>query len=139
MKLSARNHIETTITSIKEGLVNAEIDMELKGGQKLASIITLSSAERLGLEVGKTVYAVVKASNVLIGDFSGQISARNMITCKVSGIKKGKVNAEISLNAGEESLVSVITLESSENLGLEQGKSVYAVIKASDVIIGVSE
>ena len=139
MKLSARNHLETTITSITEGLVNAEIDLEMKGGQKLASIITLASTQRLGLKVGQTAYAIVKASNVMIGDFTGKISARNTIPCQVSAVTKGKVSAEITLDAGGETLVSVITLQSCDNLGLEAGKEVYAVVKASEVIVGVPE
>ena len=137
MELSARNYIETTVTAIKEGLVNAEIHLELKGGRKLASIITVSSAHRLGLKEGKTVYAVIKASNVIVGDFTGQLSARNVIPCKVVSIKKGKVSAEVSLNAGGQTLVSIITLDSCENMELTRGSKIAAIVKATDVIIAV--
>ena len=48
------------------GAVNMEITVELPGGAEVVSIITKASAERLHLQTGKEVYAVVKASDVMI-------------------------------------------------------------------------
>ena len=47
--------------------MNSEIVVELPGGQEIVSIITKASAENLGLEPGKEVYAVVKATSVMVG------------------------------------------------------------------------
>jgi molybdopterin-binding protein len=66
MKLSARNLLKGKVTKITLGAVNAEVEIELAGGQKVVSIITINSVKRLGLEVGKEAYAMVKASNVMI-------------------------------------------------------------------------
>ena len=66
MEISARNVLKGTVKAVNHGAVNSEIVVELAGGEEIVSIITKSSAERLGLEVGKSVYAVVKASNVMI-------------------------------------------------------------------------
>ena len=66
MKISARNVLKGTVKGIVHGPVNSEITLELAGGVEMVSIITKSSAERLVLEKGKEVYAVVKASNVMI-------------------------------------------------------------------------
>ena len=66
MKISARNMLKGKIKEIKEGAVNNEIDVELPGGATVVSVITKESAARLGLTVGKEVYAVIKASNVMI-------------------------------------------------------------------------
>jgi molybdopterin-binding protein len=66
MKISARNVLKGTVKSIIHGAVNSEITVELDGGVEMVSIITKASAERLGLAEGKGVYAVVKASNVMI-------------------------------------------------------------------------
>jgi len=66
MKISARNMLKGKIKSIKPGVVNTEVLVELPGGGTIASIITKESAEGLSLKVGKEVYAVVKASNVMI-------------------------------------------------------------------------
>jgi molybdopterin-binding protein len=67
MKLSARNILKGTITRITQGAVNSEIVIELPGGMEIVSIITKSSVKSLGLKRGKEVYAVIKASNVMIG------------------------------------------------------------------------
>ncbi len=66
MKLSARNLIKGKVANITMGAVNAEIELELSDGQKIVSIITINSAKRLGLEVGKEAYAMIKASSVMI-------------------------------------------------------------------------
>jgi molybdopterin-binding protein len=55
-----------TVKEIKQGAVNAEVIIELAGGEEIASIITIQSAQNLGLAAGKEVYAVVKASNVMV-------------------------------------------------------------------------
>jgi molybdopterin-binding protein len=67
MKLSARNMLKGRVKKINHGAVNSEVIIELPGGIELVSIITKSSAENLGLANGKDVYAVIKASNVMIG------------------------------------------------------------------------
>ncbi len=66
MQLSARNMLQGKVKRVTPGAVNSEIIVELTGGAEVVSIITKSSAERLGLAVGKEVYAVIKASNVMI-------------------------------------------------------------------------
>jgi molybdopterin-binding protein len=67
MKLSARNTLRGTIKSIEIGAVNVDVVVEIAPGLEISSIITKRSCESLGLEVGKEAYAVVKASNVMIG------------------------------------------------------------------------
>ena len=66
MKISARNVLRGKVKSVQPGAVNSEVTIELPGGQVITSIITKSSAESLGLAPGKEVYAVIKASNVMI-------------------------------------------------------------------------
>ncbi len=67
MKLSARNVLKGKVKAVNHGAVNSEIDIELPGGGEVVSIITKRSAESLGLSVGKEVYAVIKATSVMIG------------------------------------------------------------------------
>lgn len=66
MKISARNVLKGRIQRLTAGAVNTEVVVELEGGAQVVSIITKSSAENLGLEEGKEVYAVIKASDVMI-------------------------------------------------------------------------
>ena len=67
MEISARNLLKGRITHVQIGDVNAEIELELAENLKIVSIITKTSAERLDLSEGKEVFAVIKASDVMIG------------------------------------------------------------------------
>ena len=67
MKISARNALKGRIKQIEQGAVNTEVTIELPGGLEVVSIITKKSAANLGLVKGKEVYAVIKASSVMIG------------------------------------------------------------------------
>jgi molybdopterin-binding protein len=64
--ISARNVLKGKVKRVKPGAVNTEVLVELPGGAEIVSIITKDSADRLGLVAGKEVYAVIKASNVMI-------------------------------------------------------------------------
>lgn len=66
MKISARNVLKGKVRKLVDGAVNSEVTIELPGGNEIVSIITKSSAKSLALKKGKEVYAVVKASNVMI-------------------------------------------------------------------------
>ena len=66
MKISARNVLKGKVSRLIHGAVNTEVIIELPGKIEVVSIITKSSAKKLGLKRGKEVYAVIKASNVMI-------------------------------------------------------------------------
>ena len=66
MKISARNLLKGTVKNVTHGAVNSEVVVELPGGIEVVSVITKTSAESLGLAKGKDVYAVIKATNVMI-------------------------------------------------------------------------
>jgi molybdopterin-binding protein len=66
MKISARNVLKGKVKQLTEGAVNTEVVVELAGGEEVVSIITKGSAESLGLAVGKEIFAIIKASSVMI-------------------------------------------------------------------------
>lgn len=67
-----------------------------------------------------------------------KLSARNVLKGKVINITPGAVNTEVVIElAGGAKIVSIITKESAENLGLAVGKAAYAVVKASSVMVAV--
>ena len=66
MQLSPRNVIEGTVKQVVHGAVNSEVTLEIAGGHEIVSIITKSSAQRLGLAELKKAYALIKASNVML-------------------------------------------------------------------------
>ena len=67
MKLSARNVLKGKVKKVTTGAVNSEVVIELPGGAEIVSMITKTSADSLGVAAGKQVYAIIKASNVVIG------------------------------------------------------------------------
>jgi len=67
MKVSARNVLRGKIKEVKPGAVSTEVVLELTEKTEVVSVITKESAERLQLAKGKDVYALIKASNVMIG------------------------------------------------------------------------
>lgn len=67
MKISARNTLKGTVKRLTHGAVNSEVVIELPGGTELVAIITKESAQSLGLAEGNEAYAVIKASNVMVG------------------------------------------------------------------------
>lgn len=66
MKLSARNVLRGTVKKIITGAVNSEVVIVTVGGEEIVSIITRESVESLELVEGREVYAVIKASNVMV-------------------------------------------------------------------------
>jgi molybdopterin-binding protein len=67
VKLSARNVLKGKVKSITLGAVNSEIVIQLPDGLEIVSVITKASTENLGLKEGKEVYAIIKATNVILG------------------------------------------------------------------------
>jgi len=67
-----------------------------------------------------------------------QLSARNQLPGTIVRIKKGVVTAEVIVRiAGGHEIASVITMSSVKSLGLKRGSRVTAVVKATEVMIGV--
>ena len=66
MKISARNVLQGKVKQIKTGVVNTEVIVKTDNGTEIVSVITKESAENLKLAKGKKVYAVIKASSVMI-------------------------------------------------------------------------
>ncbi|MBR0567738.1 TOBE domain-containing protein [Azoarcus sp. L1K30] len=140
MKVSARNIFKGPITALQSGAVNAEVSVAIGGGDTLVAIVTMESIRTLELAVGKEVIALVKAPWVMLMSDGGDIrlSARNSLTGTVKSVEVGTVNAEVSIALpGGSEIASVITREAAAELGLKPGATVTAVIKASNVILGV--
>ena len=67
------------------------------------------------------------------------ISARNQLSGKITFIEKGAVNAKVNVQLKEQSITSIITLSAVEDLALEVGSTVKAVIKSSSIMLLVGE
>jgi molybdopterin-binding protein len=65
MRLSARNQIRATVTSVNAGEAIANVELDA-GGIRLVASITVEAARDLGLAAGSEVTAVIKASDVIL-------------------------------------------------------------------------
>lgn len=66
MKISARNVFKGKVAEVKPGNINTEVILDIPGGLQVVSMISKESAAHLGLKKGKTAYAVIKASSVML-------------------------------------------------------------------------
>lgn len=142
MKTSARNTLKGTVVTVIDGVVNSEVTLRLESGVTVYAIVTIESARLLGLVPGKTAYALIKSSWVILASADEKIitSARNRLCGVVSRIEKGAVNTEVALDFGNDNtLVAIITNESQNLLNFSIGSAACALIKASHVILAVEE
>ena len=65
MKLSARNQLKGTVSSVNRGAAIANVAIDV-GGQRLVASITVEAVDELGLREGSEVTAIIKASDVII-------------------------------------------------------------------------
>lgn len=63
------------------------------------------------------------------------LSARNRLDGEVVEVKTGDVTAEVTLDVGDDEITAVITRESAEDLEIEDGMELTAVVKATDVMV----
>ena len=66
MKISARNQLKGKVKSVKHGPVSTEVVVTVANDVEITSVITETAAKELGLKTGSTVYAVIKATNVIL-------------------------------------------------------------------------
>ncbi len=140
MRISARNQLKGTITNVKEGAVNGVVTIVV-GDDTIKADITMEAITDLGLAEGVEAYAIIKASNVMFAIGSERIagiSARNQLAGTVCCVKRGAVNGHVGLKLASGSIVKgSITNEAIDDLGLAEGTAALAVVKSTDVIVGV--
>lgn len=140
MKISARNQLKGTISSVAEGAVNGVVTIDL-GDASIKADITMEAIEELGLKEGMTAYAIVKATNVMFAAGSERvagISARNQLAGTVASVNKGAVNGHVTLKLADGNTIKgSITNEAIDDLGLAEGVAALAIVKSTDVIVGV--
>lgn len=138
MKISARNQLKGTISNIQEGAVNGIVTIDLHD-TKVKADITMDAIRDLGLKVGEPAYAIVKASSVMFADDEIRgISARNQLRGKVVEVKEGAVNGHVAIELPCGCKVKgSITNKAIDQLGLKVGGEAVAIIKATEVMVGV--
>ncbi len=141
MKTSARNQFFGTVIRIEPGAVNSEVEIALNGEDRIVATVTRESRENLALAVGTEVWALVKASWVILttDDGSMRLSARNQLCGTVTRVTQGVVNSDVVLTlSGGNTVSAIVTNESVEEMGLTPGMQARAIFKASSVILGLA-
>ena len=138
MKTSARNQFFGAVKSIQVGAINDAIEIAVAGGQTVVATVTRESTQELDLKVGREVFALIKASSIILVSEAEDVrfSARNQFAGTVARIQTGAVNSEVVVSVGESTLAVIITNDSAKNLELKEGSPVTAIFKASSVIVG---
>lgn len=142
MKTSARNEFPGTVKTLENGPVNTEVVLDIGGGSEIAAIITHESADILGLKVGGEAYALIKAPWVIVtrADSTLRTSARNKLCGRVTHCQEGAVNGEVVIELpGGKRIAAIVTNESMKSLGLKPGEPACAHIKASHIILAVTD
>jgi len=138
VKTSARNQWVGSVSAIRAGAVNDEVELLLPGPTSLVATITRDSTDALGLRLQQTVIAMIKSSAVLLATGLGEarLSAGNRLDGVVRAVRPGAVNAEVTVEAaGGLQVVAIVTQASVDAMGLQPGVPATALIKASDVIL----
>lgn len=138
MKTSARNQFFGTVKSIQVGAINDAIEIAVAGGQTVVATVTRESTQELDLDVGREVFALIKASSIILVSEAEDVrfSARNQFAGTVARIQTGAVNSEVVVSVGDSTLAVIITNDSAKSLELKEGSPVTAIFKASSVIVG---
>jgi molybdate transport system regulatory protein len=141
MKTSARNQYRGQVKSVRKGAVNADVMLDLGDGLEIFANITNEAVEDLDLHPGREAVALIKASFVLLSpDLNVRISARNRLAGVVSAVIPGAVNCEIKVQlAGARTLTAIVTQEGWKELDLAEGSPCLALIKASHVLLAVTD
>jgi molybdate transport system regulatory protein len=141
LRTSARNQFVGTVTGVRAGAVNDEVELTLPGGVRIVAIVTRESTETLGLRTGITAFALLKSSSVMVatGIEGARISARNQLHGAIASVTPGAVNAEVVIELdGGGSVGATVTQASLAELGFAPGTRATALFKASSVILAVA-
>jgi len=67
VKLSARNQLKGRVVGVEKGTTTAHVRIDIGGGTVITSSITNEAVDELALKVGDQAFAVIKASDVMVG------------------------------------------------------------------------
>lgn len=135
MKTSARNQFNGKIVECNSGAVMTEITVEVSKEVHVCATVTNGGKESLGLKIGDSVGAIIKASSIILSKTLLKATARNNIKGTVSEVIKGAVNSEVKITVGSSTLCAIVTNESIDDLSIAKGDTIYAIFKASSVIL----
>ena len=136
MRISARNQFKGIVSNINAGAVNGIVTIDVNG-TPVSATISMEAIEELGLKEGAAAVAVVKATEVMVGEGGLKLSARNQFQGKVAEVKEGAVNDIVKIETAVGTVSATISKAAVAELGLAAGSEAVAVIKATSVMVGI--
>ena len=139
-KTSARNAFFGKITAIRQGDVQAAVEVASVNGAIISSIITIDSLQRIGLKPGMLVKAEVKAPWVQLSKTveAPKCTADNLFQGTVCRIVKGRISSEIVIQLFDDTeLCAIITEKSRRQLRIEEHDQLWAYFDAFAVVLHV--
>ncbi|MEE8716468.1 MAG: TOBE domain-containing protein [Coriobacteriales bacterium] len=138
-RTSARNQLRGTVTSVRQGVANSLVTIDVDGTEVKADVMT-EDVDELGLAPGVPATAIFRPTSVMIVTDDVAVSARNRLRGTIRVVEKGSVNGlvRVALPGGQQ-VESQVTLGSINRLHLVEGKAVTAVVKATDVVVAVDD
>jgi len=140
MRISTRNQIKGTVLEVKKGPIDAIVTLEISNGNRISAVIPADAVERMSLAASIPAYAIVSSFVVMLAvdPVEMKLSTANYLKGTITAIEKGPLNANVALDVGGgNTLHATVAIEAMEQLGLVVGKSVYAIISAYMVMLGV--
>ena len=142
MRTSACNQLTGRMIHIKHGTTNAEVELQLPGGECIVCMLSSDRVLTLRLRVGGAAFALVSAASVIVTrdrTDGFKLSARNQLAGSIKQVRTGVENTDVVIALkGGDTLLAIVTNESAKELELAEGAAVSAIFKASSVILGVA-
>jgi len=139
IKTSGRNQLFGCITNICVGSVNAEVTVQLKGGESIVTTIDITALNELELTIGVDAVLLINSADItlVVDKESYRFSARNCLAGHVLAVQQNAADVEvIVLLPSGETLIASITPPSLQNLNLIAGKSVWVIFKSNVPYLG---
>ncbi|NOX15456.1 MAG: LysR family transcriptional regulator [Epsilonproteobacteria bacterium] len=136
LRTSARNQLFGKVIKIQKSSINSKITIQIDEAIKIVSSITNQSIKQLGIKNNSNIFVLIKAPWLKIS--TQKIDEENQLETTVKKIKKENDLVEITLQTNSNlMLISVMTLDKFQTLGIKQSDKVIASFKPKDTIIGV--
>ena len=126
-----KGNIEKIISHDGLSLIEVKVNDVL-----LKSVVITDSSDDSFLKENEQVELLFKETELIIStDENPNISLQNQLNCTIDSIKKGEVLSQVYLTFNSNKISSIITTNSVDRLGLNEGKKVIAMIKTNEIMI----
>lgn len=139
-KTSARNNFFGKVDSLAKGDIQSLVEIATPEGFRIQTMVTNSSAQRLGLKPGRLASAEIKAPWLSLehADRPGRSSADNMFEGVISAVSRGTINVECEVGIHEGmTLCAVVSAPGFDALGLKEGDAVRVLFSCYAVTLHV--